>query len=71
MHKISSEVIKFIKNMENWRTDNGRKKFNSGENPERDLPGRYAITNSNLFIIVMMPRNGILTKCTGRFKLHK
>ena len=46
MHKISDDVIKFIekKNMKNWRVDNRRKMLSWGENPERGLPGMYAIT---------------------------
>ena len=47
MFKKSDEIIKSIeKIMKIWRLQRsaGGKKLSRGENPERDLPGRCAIT---------------------------
>ena len=49
MCKITNEIINFIENtMGNMvsGTDSRKKKFNWGENPERDLPGRSTLTIS-------------------------
>ena len=40
----------------------------AGKNPEKYIPGRILLL---IFVIVMMPLNHILKKCTGGYKLHK
>ena len=72
MYKISNEVINFIeKTMKTWRvelTAGGRSL------PEANIPrGIFQgdALSPLLFIIVMMPLNHILRKCTAGYKLSR
>ena len=49
---------KLVGGIESERTNSNR-----GENPRRHLPGKFTL--ALLFIILMMPLNHVLRKCTG------
>ena len=72
MYKISGKVIKFLKNS----IENRKVELTAGgkslivEKIKRGVFQGDALSQS-LFIIVMMPLNHILMKCTGGYKFHK
>ena len=72
MYQISGEVIKSIENtMENWRLKlTAEGKSLTEVKIQRGIFQGDALSPL-LFIIVMMPLNHILWKCTDRYKLHK
>ena len=71
IYKISSEFIKFIeKNIENWRFE-----LTAGGKSLTEVRIRIRIFQGDalsplLFVIMKMPLNYILKKCTGGYKLH-
>ena len=72
MYKIPSEVVKFIeKSIETWRMEltAGGKSLAVAEIQRSKFQGN---TQSPLmFVIVMMPINHILRKCTAGYKLSR
>ena len=71
MLKISNKVKKFIvKTMENWRME-----LKTGRKSLTEVKIQRVIFHGDalsplLFVIVMVPLNHILRKCTGRYKLN-
>ena len=72
MYKISDEVIKFIeKTMKTWRVElTAEGKSLSEAKIHRGIFQGDALSQLQL-VIAMMPRNHILRKCTGGYKLTK
>ena len=72
MYKISGDIIKFIEGiMENWRVE-----LTTGGKSLAEVKILRGIFLGNvlsplLFVIVMMPLNHNLRKCTAGYKLHK
>ena len=66
MYKISDKVINFIeKTMKTWKVE-----LTAGRRSLAEVKVQRGISLL-LFIIVMMPLNHILRKCTARYKLNK
>ena len=69
MYKIYDKSIHIREEHGNMMSgiDSKRKKLSGGKDSKRHIQGRCSITI--MFVIVMMPHNHILRKCTARYKL--